>query len=108
MRQDFAGSDVASTAWQQRKIARHQFSQEQLEAYGIFELQTLETVLRQEGTASWATWKSVAGRILRKIGWEGEDAANTKKFLDAYYRKLRTHLEKRMLIGKRRENKHDT
>ena len=44
LRQDLAGSDVASTAWQQRKIAQYQFSQEQLEAYGIFELQTLETV----------------------------------------------------------------
>ena len=43
LRQDLAGSDVASTAWQQRKMAQYQFSQEQLEAYGIFELQTLET-----------------------------------------------------------------
>ena len=108
LRQDLAGSAVTSTAWQERKMEQYQFSQAQLEAYGIFELQTLETVLRQEGTAGRATRKSVAERIQRKIGWEDEDAANAKAFLDAYYRALRAHLEKRMLMGERRENKHDT
>lgn len=108
LRQDLTGSAVASTAWQERNREQYQFSQEQLEAYGIFELQSLETVLRLEGMAAVATQKTVAERIQRKIGWADEETANTKDFLEAYYRALRAHLENQMLMGKRRENKHDT
>ena len=97
-----------STTWQERKREQYQFSQEQLEAYGIYELQTLESVLRQEGEAAVATRKTVAERIQRKISWDGDESPNSKDFLEAYYRALRAHLENRMLMGKRREDKHDT
>ncbi len=107
LRQDLAEGRAGTTAWQRLQSEKYQFSQAQLEAYGIFELQTLETVLRHDGEGGAATRRTVAERIQRKIGWESIDAPNSKDFLDAYYQALRAHLEKRMLMGKRRENKHD-
>ncbi len=107
LRHDLAEGGGGTTAWQQQQIEKYQFSQAQLEAYGIYELQTLETVLRHDGAGAVSTRKTVAERIQRKIGWEGDEAPKSKDFLDAYYRALRAHLETRMLMGKRRENKHD-
>ena len=108
LREDMAKGRAGTTAWREREIEKYQFSQEQLEAYGIYELQTLESVLRQEGDAAVATRKTVAERIQRKINWDGNESPNSKDFLEAYYRALRAHLETRMLMGKRREDKHDT
>ncbi len=99
---------LGSTARRESKTETYQFSQAQLEAYGIYELQTLESVLRQDGPGATATRNTVAERIRRKIGWAGAEAPDSEDFLDAYYRALRAHLEKRMLMGKRRENKYDT
>jgi uncharacterized RDD family membrane protein YckC len=87
------------------------FSRTQLEIYGIYELQTLEEVLRQRGPQSAETRGEVAKRIQRKIGWvPPEDAADetvdAERFLQAFYAALRAHLEARMLFGERRENKH--
>lgn len=78
------------------------FSDEQLDAYGQFELQTLEQVLRLGNAESMAT---VADTIRAKIGYwhDVSDAA----FLDAYYRALRSRLERKLLFGKRRLDKHD-
>ena len=87
------------------------FSRGQLETYGIYELQTLEEVLRQQGPQSGETRREVAKRIQRKIGWAPFDSAGTEpvdaeRFLKAFYAALRAHLETRMLFGERRENKH--
>ncbi|MGH6928835.1 MAG: RDD family protein, partial [Dongiaceae bacterium] len=48
----------------------HQFSTEQLDAYGIYELQTLEQVLRQQGPNAAGVREEVARRIQRKINWQ--------------------------------------
>ncbi len=108
LRADLAQGNTRGTTWREKKIEAYTFTPEQLEAYGIYELQTLEAVLRHDGPAALATQRSVAERIRRKIAWEEEDKLDAKEFLEAYYRALRAHLEKRMLMGKRRENKHDT
>ncbi len=79
------------------------FSREQLEAYGVYELETLEGVLRRSDAAAKLT---VAQAIIDKIGW-GSDVHNIDGFLTAYYTQLRAHLEKKLLFGKRRANKHD-
>lgn len=79
------------------------FSREQLEAYGVYELETLEGVLRRSDAAAKLT---VAQAIIDKIGW-GSDVHNIDGFLTAYYTQLRGHLEKKLLFGKRRANKHD-
>lgn len=82
------------------------FTRTQLEIYGIYELQTLEEVLRQQGPQSAETRREVARRIQRKIGWAGNPNADPERFLKAFYAALRAHLEARMLFGERRENKH--
>jgi uncharacterized RDD family membrane protein YckC len=79
------------------------FTPEQLDAYGIKELQVLEDVLRRFDRK---TVKIVADRIRAKIGYpEGEDSDGA--FLSAYYAALRHRLEARALMGRRRADKHD-
>jgi len=79
------------------------FTPEQLDAYGIKELQVLEDVLRRFDRK---TIKIVADRIRTKIGYpEGEDSDGA--FLSAYYAALRHRLEARALMGRRRADKHD-
>lgn len=92
------GADLAAAV----PARTYSFSREQLDAYGIYELQTLEDVLRRGDPAALAT---VAASIRGRIGWlAGDDDA---AFLSAYYDALCTKLESRLLLGRRRENKHD-
>ncbi|MGD1876341.1 MAG: RDD family protein [Kiloniellaceae bacterium] len=81
------------------------FTRSQLEIYGIYELQTLEEVLRQQGPQSAETRGEVAKRIQHKIAWTGDTDVDAERFLKAFYAALRAHLESRMLFGERRENK---
>lgn len=77
------------------------FSDAQLDVYGVYELQTLERVLREGRRDKMAT---VAEAIRVKIGVDGgEDFA----FLRAYYDAARARMERGLLFGKRREDKHD-
>jgi uncharacterized RDD family membrane protein YckC len=80
--------------------ARRTFSRAALELYGIYELQTLEDVLRNENPDAIAT---VARTIRAKaqIAEDGDDYG----FLSDYYAALCAHLESRLMIGRRRENK---
>jgi uncharacterized RDD family membrane protein YckC len=84
----------------------HEFTAEQLDIYGIYELQVLEGVLRQEGgtLGTYEAIQTVAAKIRTKIAYAGplgEDA----RFLREFYAALRAHLEQRMLFGERREDK---
>lgn len=84
--------------------AGSRFTQEQLDAYGIKELQVLEDVLRAKDPKVMA---AVAERIRKKI--EYADARESDlTFLTAYYRGLRARLEARLLMGQRRKDKFDT
>jgi len=80
------------------------FTNAQLDAYGIKELQVLEEVLRRYDAKVVA---AVAARIRAKIGWIPADGEGDGDFLDAYYRALRGRLEGRLLFGRRRKDKHD-
>lgn len=82
------------------------FTDAQLDVYGIYELQVLEQVLRQEGPTRAAAMQAVAAKIREKLGFEGEAAP--EPFLRAFYAALRGRLEHRMLLGRRREDKHHT
>jgi len=85
-----------------RPAGRRTFTPEQLDAYGTFELQTLEKVLRSGNSEALTT---VADTIRAKIGaW---DNVPDSEFLNAYYEALRVHLERKLLFGKRRVDKHD-
>jgi uncharacterized RDD family membrane protein YckC len=79
------------------------FTADQLNAYGVYELETLEGLLRQSEPAARLT---VAQAIIDKIGWP-DDVPDIDAFLNAYYTQLRAHLERGLLLGKRREDKHD-
>jgi uncharacterized RDD family membrane protein YckC len=78
------------------------FTPEQLDAYGVFELQTLEQVLRDGQPETMAV---VADTIRQKIGYWG--AGDTYEFLSAYYAASRRHMERGLLFGKRRAHKYD-
>lgn len=79
------------------------FTPEQLDAYGVFELQTLEQVLRDgHGDAM----RLVAGTIRTRIDYwgPGEDW----EFLSGYYSAARRRMERGLLFGKRRANKYES
>ena len=86
--------------------ARFRFGEAELAAYGEYELQTLERVLRDGRSENMI---AVAEAICRKIGWEpGRPGiqGDERAFLEAYYAQLRARLEKRMRFGKRKADKH--
>ncbi|HEY1144412.1 MAG TPA: RDD family protein [Sphingomicrobium sp.] len=81
-------------------IPRRTFSEAALGLYGIYELQTLEEVLRNEQPEAFAT---VANAIRYKAGLadDGDDYG----FLSDYYAALCARLERGLLVGRRRESK---
>jgi uncharacterized RDD family membrane protein YckC len=79
------------------------FTDAQLDVYGVYELQTLEQVLRDDHMETIGT---VAETIRRKIGVPGDYGAD-RDFLVAYYDSARTRMERGLLFGKRREDKFD-
>lgn len=85
------------------------FTDAQLSAYGEYELQTLEDVLRRGDPnplrrADDDPVTIVAAAIRKRIGHAGGD---DYAFLAAYYAALKTRLERGLLFGKRRRDKRD-
>lgn len=84
------------------------FTREQLDIYGIRELQVLEDILRRsdEGTLDPLLMEQVGERIKKKIGWP-KDRWNEPvlPFLQAFYRAQRGRLEQKLLFGQRQERK---
>jgi uncharacterized RDD family membrane protein YckC len=90
-----------------RAPAAHAFTEEQLDVYGVYELQVLEGVLRGAGTPGHGdAVRTVSEKIRWKIGWT-TPVLDDEVFLQAFYAALRARLEKRLLFGKRRRSKHD-
>jgi len=83
-----------------KESARRTFSDAALSLYGVYELQTLEDVLRGGRNDAIAT---VAWTIRNKAGIadDGDDFG----FLSDYYAALCARLERGLMLGKRRENK---
>ena len=86
------------------RLADFSFTQAQLDAYGVYELQVLEDVLRRRDRK---TMQSVADRIRSKIGWIRGANEMDGDFLSAYYAAVRGRLESRLLFGKRKKDKFD-
>jgi uncharacterized RDD family membrane protein YckC len=82
--------------------AEYRFGEAELAAYGEYELQTLERVLRDDRPEALV---AVHEAICRKIGWH-PGAGDERAFLDAYYTQLRARLEAGMRMGKRKADKH--
>lgn len=83
-----------------------QLSAEQLDMYGIKELQLLEHILRDHPSAQ--TTRELADRIGRKLGvastiW----ARDPEKFVRSVYAQLRTRHEQRILFGDRQAEKRE-
>ena len=90
------------------------FLSHQLDHYGRFELQTLESLLRAQDdrmgadrhTRNARTLASIVERIRRRIGYADAVApADHLAFLQAFYKAQRAHLEQRQLFGDRRAHK---
>ena len=89
------------------------FFAHQLDHYGVYEVQTLEDLLRASdrpgGVARIGQRANVAAvveQIRRKIGYaEPVPARDHLAFLKAFYNAQRAHLEQRQLFGERREDK---
>lgn len=89
-------ADLVGSAYQ----AQRTFPPTALKLYGVYELQTLEDVLRNENPEAIQT---VARTIRGKANLpdDGDDYG----FLSDYYAALCAHLESGLMIGRRRENK---
>jgi len=84
-------------------VLRFTFTEAQLDVYGVFELQTLERVLRDAQPEAIAT---VAFTIRNKIGFAGGEGED-REFLLCYYDAIRARMERGLLFGKRRADKFD-
>jgi len=80
--------------------ARRVFTDATLDLYGVYELQTLEEVLRVGRPEAIAT---VAAAVRHKAGLD--DDGDDLGFLTDYYRALCVRLERGMMLGRRRDDK---
>ena len=89
-------ADLVGSAYQPRRT----FPAAALNLYGVYELQTLEDVLRHENPEAIAT-------VARTIRWKADlpDDGDDYGFLADYYAALCAHLERGLMIGRRRESK---
>jgi uncharacterized RDD family membrane protein YckC len=84
--------------------ADYAFTEAQLDAYGAFELQILEELLR--GADARRLRRDVCARICRKIAWPAPvPDAETDRFLRDFYAAQRAHLERAQLYGRQRPDK---
>jgi len=84
------------------------FSDEQLQRYGILELQVLEDVLRRSAPyGREPLLEEIAEKIRRKIGWPNPvSPGETWTFLRDFYAAQREFLELRKHLGEERADKH--
>jgi uncharacterized RDD family membrane protein YckC len=90
-------SDLAAP---RAEVPRRQFNDAALRLYGIYELQTLEDVLRRDNRDAMTL---VAGSIRRKAGLP--DDGDDPSFLHDYYLALCAKLEREVALGRRRQDK---
>jgi uncharacterized RDD family membrane protein YckC len=83
------------------------FADARLVAYGAFELQLLEEVLRRPETPGNRELRGeIAERIRAKIGWKDEVArTDVDRFLTDFYAAQRAYLERSQIYGKYRADK---
>jgi uncharacterized RDD family membrane protein YckC len=84
------------------------FTPAQLQAYGAFELQVLEELLRRpQSKESAQVLEEVCDKICRKIGFTGAvPRSNVVAFLRDFYTAERAYLEREQLYGKARADKY--
>jgi uncharacterized RDD family membrane protein YckC len=89
------------------RAAQFTFTEQQLRAYGAFELQVLEELLRRPPTpAGSVVLREVCDKICHRIGWTSEVPQNQLViFLRDFYTAERAFLERGQLYGKVRADK---
>jgi len=89
--------------------SEYSFTDRQLRAYGAFELQILEEVLRRPASAETSSlYTDVCGRICSRIEWpEPVPPHACGQFLRAFYMAQRAHLEREQLFGRAKESKEE-
>jgi uncharacterized RDD family membrane protein YckC len=89
--------------------SQYTFTEQQLRAYGAFELQVLEELLRRPVTPdSIRLLGEVCVKICNKIGWTTPvPPVDTMPFLREFYTAERAFLEREQLFGKVRADKFD-
>ncbi|MGB0499122.1 MAG: RDD family protein [Rubricella sp.] len=106
--------DLARQAPVDRARERFGFLPHQLDHYGAYELQTLETLLRAQGRhadqgsydRNRARLAGVVDRIRAKIEYaEAVEPEDHEAFLRAFYNAQRAHLEQRQIFGEKRADK---
>lgn len=103
--------DLAETAQRTRAADEYTFTGEQLEIYGIEELQVLEEVLRRpEAAHRDRLLQRIAATVQAKIDWvppPGRTAEHfqPERFLRAFYAAQRSRLEAGLLSGERRQRR---
>ena len=80
----------------------YQFGEAELAAYGEYELQTLERVLREDQVEAMV---AVAEAICARIGWTAPGGYEVRAFLGEYSTQLRARLEAGMRFGTRKADK---
>lgn len=86
-------------------VAGYAFSDRQLRAYGAFELQVLEALLRRPpGLETSRLKREVSDRIRRRIGWQAP-VPDVERFLRDFYAAQRAWLEREQLFGRVHEDK---
>lgn len=95
-------SDLVETA------ARFSFTEQQLRAYGAFELQVLEELLRRpDSPESKRVLNEVCEKICNRIGWTAPvPPQEVALFLRDFYTAERAFLEREQLFGKGRADKY--
>jgi uncharacterized RDD family membrane protein YckC len=99
------GSQTAAAVAAVAPVTVPGFSPEQLGHYGIFELQTLEDLLRTPEAHAPETFDEVARKIRRRIGATTVTGESSLAFLRRFYAAQRAHLEQRAVMGERIEDK---
>ena len=96
--------EVTALSRGQTRTSRYSFSAEQLDMYGIYELEVLEDFLRQYPSVE--SMCGVAEKIAAKIAWSGAPwERDVRVFLEDFYDALRARREQQLLFGKRQEGK---
>lgn len=109
---DLASAPLAAAREEKEAaLPTHVFTPEQLDVYGIYELQVLEGLLREGPSEGRRTaLETVGKKIRKKIGYTAAGAVPVSEleFLRDFYAAQRARLEGKMLLGTRRERKRDS
>jgi uncharacterized RDD family membrane protein YckC len=88
---------------------QYRFTREQLDIYGIYELQVLEELLRSQGPVRWESLRLVSEKVQAKLRWRPPvPDRDAERFLHDFYTAQRRRLEQKMMLGHRQERKRAT